>query len=301
MSTEKRPTSQESEIGRKPRAGKEVRENGIEDEGDKGNAAVGNRQAKSALRHGIEVLKSFTREEPVLGVNEISRRVGVHKSTASRILATLEEAHLVERDAPTGKYRLGVGVLALSGPLLVNMNVRDVARPYLEQLAESAGETIGLSVWSAGEAINVDQVLGPGAVKHIAPLGARFRAHSSSSGKTFMACAVPEEVDEILARGLPRLTERTIVDPDELQKDLEHVRRRGYAVNDGEASLETVGIAAPVRDERGRVVAAVTLSAPRYRTPPERIARLGPLVKETAADVSMRLGYVWLGMDGDGT
>lgn len=247
------------------------------------------------------MLKGFTREEPVLGVNEISRRVGVHKSTASRILATLEEAHLVERDAPTGKYRLGVGILALSGPLLANMNVRDTARPYLEQLAESAGETIGLSVWSDGEAINVDQVLGPGAVKHIAPLGARFRAHSSSSGKTFMAYAVPEEVDEILALGLPRLTERTIVDRDALMADLRRVRRLGYAVNDGEASLETVGIAAPVRGSQDEVVAAVTLSAPRYRTPPERIARLGPLVKETAAEVSKRLGYVWLDMEGGGT
>lgn len=296
MSTEKRPTSQESETERKPRIGKEVWENGIESEGDKGNAASGNKRAKSALRHGIEVLKSFTRKEPVLGVNEISRRVGVHNSTASRILATLEEAHLVERDAPTGKYRLGVGVLALSGPLLANMNVRDVARPYLEQLAESAGETIGLSVWSDGEAINVDQVLGPGAVKHIAHLGARFRPHSSASGKTFMAYDVPEGVDEILSRGLPRLTERTIVDRDALMEDLRRVRRRGYAVNDGEASLETVGIAAPVRDGRTRVVAAVTLSAPRYRTPPERIARLGPLVKETAAEVSKRLGYVWLDM-----
>lgn len=238
------------------------------------------------------MLKSFTREEPVLGVNEISRRVGVHKSTASRILATLEEAHLVARDEFTGKYRLGVGVLALSGPLLANMNVRDVARPYLEQLAHTAGETIGLSVWSDGEAINVDQVLGPGAVKHIAPLGARFRAHSSASGKLFLAHASPEEVNGILNRDLPRLTERTIVDSDALMENLRRVRRLGHAINDGEASLETVGIAAPVRDERGRIVAAVTLSAPRYRTPPERIARLGPLVKQTAIEVSERLGYV---------
>jgi len=292
VSTEKRPTSYELETESELKVGKEVRESEIEDEGDRGNAAAGNRRTKSALRHGIEVLKSFTREEPILGVNEISRRVGMHKSTASRILVTLEEAHLVERDALTGKYRLGVGVLALSGPLLANMNVRDVARPYLEQLAESAGETIGLSIWSDGEAINVDQVLGPGAVKHIAPLGARFRPHSSASGKIFMAYAAPEEVDKILSRGLLRLTERTIVDRDALMGDLRRVRRRGYAVNDGEASLETVGIAAPVRDERARVVAAVTLSAPRYRSGPERIAQLGPLVKETAADVSKRLGCV---------
>jgi DNA-binding IclR family transcriptional regulator len=248
------------------------------------------RPGTQALQHGILVLQSFSREEPVLGVNEIARRVGLHKSTVSRILSTLEDQALVERDGSSGQFRLGVGVISLAGPMLANMNVRRVARPRLEELTLRVDETTGLAVWSRGETVIVEQVGARNPVKHTIPIGTRYQAHSGSSGKVFLAHAPPEEVREVFDRGLPRVTERTITDPRRLSEELERVRRLGYAVNDGESAIEEVGVAAPVRDHRDRVVAALLLSAPRYRTPPERIERLGPLVAEAAADVSARLG-----------
>lgn len=248
------------------------------------------RTGTSALQNGIQVLKTFSREEPVLGVTEISRRVGLHKSTVSRILATLEEDALVERHPTSGRFRLGVGVIELAAPMLANLDVRRVARPFLEELTRATEETTGLLVWSGGAAVSVEQVASPKKVKHTIPLGTQFREHVSASVKVFLADAPPEQIQRRIDRGLPRYTDRSIVGPEEYTETLQRVRERGFAVNDGETSDEEVGIAAPIHDHGDRTVAAVLLSAPRYRTPPEMVDELSPQVKRTAAEISVRLG-----------
>lgn len=239
-------------------------------------------------------MQAFTREEPILGVSEIARRVGLHKSTVSRILATLEETTLVERHPTSGRFRLGVGVIALAGPMLANLDVRRVARPFLEDLTRKTGETTGIVVWSEGASVSVEQVASPRKVKHTIPLGTQFREHASASVKVFLAEASDEEVKAFIDRGLERYTEHTITDPEEYLDSLKQVRELGYAVNAGETSLEETGIASPIRDHRDQVIAAVLLSAPYYRTPPERVKELGLLVKQTAAHISK-----WLGGAGD--
>ena len=108
--------------------------------------------------------------------------------------------------------------------------------------------------------------------------------------KVFLAEAQPAEVQRLIQRGLPRYTDRSVADPEEYRKTLQRVRELGCAVNDGETSPEEVGIAAPIRDHRDRTVAAALLSAPRYRTPPDRVKELSLLVKQAAADISARLG-----------
>jgi DNA-binding IclR family transcriptional regulator len=243
----------------------------------------------SALHIGIYVLQAFSREEPVLGVNEISRRLQLHKSTVSRILATLEETSLVERDPASGRFRLGIGVIALAGPMLANMDVRRVARPFLEELSRESGETVVLTVWSVQETISVEQAASPLKVKHTSPVGTRYPEHASSSVRVFLA-ENPEEAQKFVDRGLERLTELTTVDPNAFLEDLRQVLESGYAVNDGETSLEETGISAPVRDDRDRVIAAVLLTAPRYRVPADRIESLGQMVKHAAERISIHLG-----------
>src|SRR5690349_20775948 len=99
-------------------------------------------QRIAAIQYAVVVLRAFSTAEPLLGVNEIARRIGLHKSTVSRILATLQDAHLVERDAASGRFSLGPGIVALAGPLLANLNVREVAQSYLRQLADEVGESV---------------------------------------------------------------------------------------------------------------------------------------------------------------
>lgn len=248
----------------------------------------GDARSSSVLLNGLRVLESFSIVEPVLGVTEIARRVDLHKSSVSRILATLEKAGYVEREDGTGRFRLGLGLIALTGPLLANLDVRRLAHPELDQLALRTGETSALMVWNGNEAVVVDQVSSPKQVKHTAAVGTRFDTHQSSSVQVFLADMAAAEVERLFER-------RLVVGPDDDARvafldELRDVAARGYAVNDGRTSIEEVGISAPVRDHRGELVAAIMLSAPRFRVPETSLEPLGRAVAEAAGRVSARLG-----------
>src|SRR5699024_840957 len=129
---------------------------------------------------------AFSVTEPLLGVNEIARRVRLHKSTVSRILSTLEQVDLVERDEMSGRFRLGIGVIGLAGPLLANLDVRRVAYAALEKLVELTNETAALALWNGWESIVVEQIPSPRQVKHTTPLGVRFAKASSASVQVFL-------------------------------------------------------------------------------------------------------------------
>lgn len=244
-----------------------------------------------AVVHAIQILNTFSITEPILGVSEIARRIGIHKSSASRLLATLEEARLVERDAASGRFRIGVGILAVAAPLLSNLQVAEVARPYLEDLARRSGETISLSIWNGEEAVSVEQALGASAVKHYAPPGRRNPAHCTATGKAFLAHCTPEEITRILDRGLHDFTDRTITNRAALLRELEQIRQTGYAINEGEFVPDVSAVAAIVRNMRGEVVAAITATVPGYRFTESHRPELAGMVRKTAAEISSRLGY----------
>lgn len=250
----------------------------------------GKSASTSVLLNGLKVLETFSVAEPAIGVTEIARRVQLHKSTVSRILATLEQAGYVERVTAAGPFRLGLGLIALAGPLLADLDVRRLAGPALERLASSTGETAALTLWSGQAAVVVEQVPSPHQVKHTAPLGTRWESPLSASVQVFVA-GLPEAeawrtVDDILLPG------ESLVARDRYRATIGEVRQVGWAVNDGQTSEEEVGIAAPVRDHRGAVVAAVVVSAPRFRAAPPIIPVLGQHVIAAADAISARLGYV---------
>lgn len=245
--------------------------------------------APSVLYNGIRVLRAFSVSEPALGVTEIARRVDLHKSTASRILAQLEQLDLVARDADSGRFRLGTGLIALAGPLLANLDVRRIAYPALEELTERTRETSALVLWSGHESVSVEQVASPMQVKHTSPIGTRYTTAASSSVQVFLAAMSDARVRELLDQRL--LSTRD--DEHDIQRLLDRlakVRTDGVAVNLGETSIEEIGISAPVRDHRGQVVAAILLSAPSFRVSEQLREQLVGGVRATADDVSERLG-----------
>ncbi|GAB4100650.1 IclR family transcriptional regulator [Sinomonas halotolerans] len=243
--------------------------------------------AAASLLNGLGVLEAFSIEKPILGVTEIAQRVGLHKSTVSRILSGLAEAGYVQRDEATGRYRLGLGLLALSGPLLADLDVRRAALPYLEELTDRTGETSALAVWNGEEAIVVEQVPSPHQVKHTASIGTRYKKFASSSVRVFLAGAGREEAMSLLESGAVVLGERS---RSAAARELADVRNAGVAVNDGGTTPEEFGVSAPVYDYRNRMVGCVTASAPRSRAQGEAAALLAAAVIETAAAVSARLG-----------
>lgn len=246
--------------------------------------------APSVLQNGISVLRAFSVDEPALGVTEISRRVDLHKSTVSRILGQLEQMDLVVRDADSGRFRLGLGLIGLAGPLLANLDVRRIAYPALEGLTGRTRETTALVVWSGNESVSVEQIPSPMQVKHTTPIGTRYATSASSSVQVFLADMPEARVRDLLAR---RLLHAGPHDEDSVQRYLDrlaNVRTDGFAINAGETSVEELGISAPVRDHRGRTVAAILLSAPNFRISEQLRRPLAETVRDTAIAVSEQLG-----------
>ena len=250
----------------------------------------GDSKGASVIVNAVAVLRTFTADEPLLGVTEIANRVGLHKSTVSRILATFEQEHLVERDAETRRFRLGLGLIAVAGPLLAELEERRVAYPVLRELSEQTGETSALMVWSGDESICVEQIASHHQIKHTTPLGARYSDALSASVQVFLAQEPEARVRSLLSSGV--ITHPGVDEPslDAYVVRLQDGLRRGWAINYGETSIDEVGLAAPVYDHRGEVVAAVLIPAPRFRVSQDRLQALGESCAAAAGKVTARLG-----------
>jgi DNA-binding IclR family transcriptional regulator len=224
------------------------------------------------------------------GVTELARRLGLHKSTASRLLATLQRRGLVEQDEETGKYRLGLVVIRLAERAERTLDLRGIAMPELERLARLTHETTGLGILEGDQLLTVAQADGPNLIAVGDWTGRATPAHCVASGKVLLATLAEREVVRIVKRGLPRYTERTLVELDPILEELARIRRRGYATAIGEYELGLNAVAAPVHDARGQIIAAVDVWGPTFRLTPRRIPELAAHVREAAAAISVRLG-----------
>lgn len=243
------------------------------------------------LLNGLKVLETFTIEEPLLGVTEIAGRVGMHKSSVSRILALLEQGHYVERDSSSGRFQLGLGVIGLAGPLLADLDVRRAAHPALERLSRCTGETSALMVWNGLGAVVVEQVASTHNVKHTAAIGTRYESPANASVQVFLAAQPAAERRALFDR---LMLASGASDPDawkSYRAAIEDVHGKGFAINDGRTSAEEVGIAAPIHDHRGETVGVVLLSAPRFRVQQQLLDPLARNVVDSAREIDERLGY----------
>lgn len=255
-----------------------------------GASASPDARGTSVIVNAIAVLRCFSAEEPLLGVTEIALRVGMHKSTVSRILTTLEQEDLVERDSSSRRYKLGLGLIAVAGPLLAELEERRVAYPLLQRLTELTTETSALMVWNGRESMCVEQIASPQQVKHTTPLGARYHEAMSASVQVFLAVEPEERVRALILDGTISYAGVDEASLEAYLLRLKDAAARGYATNYGESSLDEVGVAAPVRDHRGNLVAAVLIPAPRFRVSPERLQTLGEACTQTAQQITDRLG-----------
>jgi DNA-binding IclR family transcriptional regulator len=222
-----------------------------------------------------------------LGTNELARRIGVNPSTASRLLATLEAARLVEHVPGSGRYRLGLRLLELGNTALTRLDVRGVARPHLQALVAETGETATLSVPGERDAVTVDFVQSGSSVQSVARLGRPSVAHATAAGKVLLAFG-----DIPLPTGpLERFTQRTVTDPPKLAAEVERVRRQGWAEAAGERETDLNALAAPVFGADGRLAAILGLQGPEGRFDrPARRSALEALLGHAQA-VSNGLGW----------
>jgi len=224
------------------------------------------------------------------GVTEIAAELGVHKSTAFRLVATLESHGMVEQNEDRGKYRLGVGVLRLAGATTARLDVVQEARPICRKLAADSGETVNIAVLSDRSALYLDQVAGQSALQSHNWVGQHIPLHATSNGKVLLSGLSSDEVDSRLPK-LPSYTSDTVTSRARLRRELAEVRDQGYAVAVDELEVGLTAIAAPIRNAHGDVIASLSVSGPTFRLSEPRVKELVPVVQDAADEVSRRLGY----------
>ena len=226
-----------------------------------------------------------------LGVTELSRRLDVHKATASRLAATLADHGLIERNPITGRYRLGFGLIRLAGAAIASLDVVRAARPVLEELAEATRETVNLGLLSGDDVVYIDQVTGGRSILSASWVGRRTALHCSASGKVLLAFMSEPERERQLERTPARMTPNTLVDPQALRAQLEEIRVRGYGQIEGELEEGLNAVAAPIRQADGQVSATLSVSGPAFRLRSTDLPRIGRLAIDAATAVSRRLGH----------
>ena len=224
------------------------------------------------------------------GVTEIATELGVHKSTAFRLVATLESHGVVEQNEDRGRYRLGVGLLRLAGATTARLDVIQEARPLCRQLAAETGETVNIAVLSESSAFYLEQVAGSSALQSHNWVGQHIPLHATSNGKILLSGLEPERLKEVLG-SLPAYTSLTITKKTQLRKELDRVREQGYAVAVDELEVGLTAVAAPIRNAHGDVIASMSVSGPTFRLAGSRVDEVVSLLVDAATEVSRRLGW----------
>jgi DNA-binding IclR family transcriptional regulator len=224
------------------------------------------------------------------GVTEIAGELGVHKSTAFRLVTTLEAHRLVEQTTDRGRYRLGVGVLRLAGATTARLDLVQEARPVCRQLAADTGETVNIAVLSESSALYLDQIAGSSALQPHNWVGQHIPLHATSNGKVLLSGLDDAQVKDLLGT-LSRYTATTITKKGRLREELALVREQGYAVAVDELEEGLTAVAAPIRNAHGDVVASMSVSGPTFRLSEERVEDVVRLLVEAAGEVSHRLGW----------
>jgi DNA-binding IclR family transcriptional regulator len=225
------------------------------------------------------------------GVTEVSRELGIHKSTAYRLLTTLRDRGLVEQDAATEKYRLGFGLVLLARVVSADLDILRCAKPLCERLSERTGETVTVAVLEGDDAVVLHQSLSRASALNVDWTGRHTPLHATAAGKVFLAYMPEDQLQRILERPLERFTDATIVDPATLREHASRIADEGCArtVEELEVGLSAVG--APIRSSEGTVVGAVSVSGPSFRLSAADLFATAELVKRTATEISRCLGF----------
>jgi len=224
------------------------------------------------------------------GVTELAAEIGVHKSTAFRLVSTLEQRGLVEQTEDRGKYRLGVGILRLAGATTARLDVVQEARPICRSLSVTTGETVNIAVLSDRSALYLDQFAGSSALQPHNWVGQHIPLHATSNGKVLLSGLPDADVDRVVP-SLPAYTDRTVTSRRALKRELADVRAQGFALAVDELEIGLAAMAAPIRNAHGDVIASLSLSGPTFRLDDARIKEVLPLLTDAADEVSHRLGW----------
>lgn len=244
-----------------------------------------------ALKHGLEILRLFSDEQQIVGVSQMATAIGVHRSNASRLAATLHAMGYLSRTGEAGRYRLGPQLIRLGRLASRNNDLVQQTLGPLRALVEETGETGHTGMLDGREVVTVAVVDGWHTVRMHSHVNKRSPAHRSSLGKALLA-GLPDEEVRARFRGarLDAATPNALTSVSALLDHLTEVRARGYAIDDEEVELGLRCVSAPIHDAEGTVVAALGLSGPAHRLVGDTLTRLAPLVVTAAAQATRSIG-----------
>jgi IclR family transcriptional regulator, KDG regulon repressor len=251
------------------------------------------RYIMNSVLRTAEILKSFTREKTAFTNSELSKKLGLNRSTITRLLYSLEKAGFLVRDDRTKAYALSYWLYRIGNVYISQIDLHKEAMPLLSQLSQSCKEAVHLAVLRDFQVFYLNKVEGPQPVRIASAIGDTNPAYCTGVGKVLLAYLNEKELDAYLQSvKLKRFTPNTICSPEDLKRHLKQIITKGYAIDDCEHETEVRCIAAPLRDITGQVIASISLSGPEFRMFWEKIREeFIPAVRETAAKISRRLGY----------
>jgi IclR family KDG regulon transcriptional repressor len=244
-----------------------------------------------ALAKGLSILALFDAENREWTLDEIAERAGLPRMTAYRMIRTMESAWYLVRDSVTNRYHLGPALLSSTYLSEGYAELAAIVRPYLQELTEKTGEAATLAVEVDGVSVSVDMVDTPRPLRREVAVGRIIGDTASANGKVFAAFKSGAEREVILASSHPQMTVNTITEPKALAEELDRVASAGVAFDLEERNIGTCAVAAPVRDQLGMVVAAISLIVPTGRFGPKEKKIYAEDVKVSAAAISAFLGY----------
>jgi DNA-binding IclR family transcriptional regulator len=227
-----------------------------------------------------------------MSLAEISRKLGAPKSTVHTIVRTLTARGLLALDDERKSYRLGLGFVRFAGHGRQPVSLEDIARPHLEKLTHATGETSTLAMVEGHSVFYSCAVQGPQLIRYVVPVGVPRPLHCTASGKLALAQMDQAAVKTYVRNTrLTRQTARTITQAKSLAIELDKIRKQGVSTSLGEISTDLFGVAAPIRDHDGRMIASVNLAGPIFRLG-NRMPKLTQAVQQAAQAISQQVRQV---------
>lgn len=242
----------------------------------------------NTLVKGMALLEALARSEQALGITALASQLGIGKSNVHRLLQALVELGYVRHDPASGRYAASIRLWELGSTVLANLDLRRLAEAPMRRLLEQTRENVHLSLLDGDDVVYVHKLDSPQPVRTFSSIGGRAPAYAAATGKAILAWQNEAQL-ESLSRRLARHSPTTIVDPEDFLREMAWIRNHGYAVSNGEWREGVRGLAAPVREPRGGVIAAIGISGPTERLRATLVRTLAPAVIAAADEVSAQL------------
>lgn len=243
------------------------------------------------IDRAFDIIEILSFEKDGLGVTEIGTRLGLHKSTVHRILTAMAQRGYIEKVPDKTQYRLGLKLIEISSIYLNNIELKTEAKPYLTQLMLEMSQPVHLATLDNCDVVYIDKVETVNSIRLYSQIGRRVPSYCSALGKCLLSGLDDRELDETLSQiSFRSFTEHTLKTKKELKRQIVDTKTKGWAIDDEEHELGVRCIAAPITDYRGKIIAAISVSAPIAVLTKDACQEVAEKVMSAAGKISLRLG-----------